>query len=161
MPLAERPVKVVGLNTLVLAGFDFAKSLQEAAAFPQSKILRFRQDLRIVVLFYDRVIVVNCLNNGSNIIKPWALAHGFIIFEPLFKTNICFCLLTACHTLSTLRCQYTLSTVLGSPAAPDHTCSNGPSTFKILASLWTSFWASQPVHISSARSSKASLSPQT
>ena len=25
------------------------------------------------------------LNNGSNIIKPWAKAHGFIIFEPLFK----------------------------------------------------------------------------
>ena len=26
-----------------------------------------------------------CLNNGSNIIKPWAKAHGFIIFEPLFR----------------------------------------------------------------------------
>ena len=26
-----------------------------------------------------------CLNNGSNIIKPWALAHGFMILEPLFK----------------------------------------------------------------------------
>ena len=25
------------------------------------------------------------LNNGSNIIKPWALAHGFMILEPLFK----------------------------------------------------------------------------
>ena len=24
-------------------------------------------------------------NNGSNIIKPWALAHGFMILEPLFK----------------------------------------------------------------------------
>ena len=32
---------------------------------------------------YGTVIVVNCLNNGSNIIKPWAKAHGFIIFEPL------------------------------------------------------------------------------
>ena len=28
------------------------------------------------------------LNNGSNIIKPWALAHGFMILEPLFKQNI-------------------------------------------------------------------------
>ena len=27
----------------------------------------------------------NNLNNGSNIIKPWAKAHGFIIFEPLFN----------------------------------------------------------------------------
>ena len=26
-------------------------------------------------------------NNGSNIIKPWALAHGFMILEPLFKQN--------------------------------------------------------------------------
>ena len=25
------------------------------------------------------------LNNGSNIMKPWALAHGFMILEPLFK----------------------------------------------------------------------------
>ena len=28
------------------------------------------------------------LNNGSNITKPWALAHGFMILEPLFKQNI-------------------------------------------------------------------------
>ena len=27
-------------------------------------------------------------NNGSNIIKPWALAHGFMILEPLFKQKI-------------------------------------------------------------------------
>ena len=35
------------------------------------------------------VVLVNCLNNGSNIIKPWAKAHGFIIFEPLFKIISC------------------------------------------------------------------------
>ena len=29
--------------------------------------------------------VVVYLNNGSNIIKPWAKAHGFIIFEPLLN----------------------------------------------------------------------------
>ena len=35
---------------------------------------------------YLRVILfIFCLNNGSNIIKPWAKAHGFLIFEPLFK----------------------------------------------------------------------------
>ena len=27
------------------------------------------------------------LNNGSNIIKPWAKAHGFIIFEPLLNVE--------------------------------------------------------------------------
>ena len=46
-------------------------------------------------------IVVNCLNNGSNIIKPWAKAHGFIIFEPLFKIiySFCFCFLCCFHPI--------------------------------------------------------------
>ena len=32
--------------------------------------------------------ILSILNNGSNIIKPWALAHGFMILEPLFKQNV-------------------------------------------------------------------------
>ena len=35
--------------------------------------------------FLNRPLLGQPLNNGSNIIKPWALAHGFMILEPLFK----------------------------------------------------------------------------
>ena len=46
-----------------------------------SEMKGFWKSLR---LFWDSFVY---LNNGSNIIKPWAKAHGFIIFEPLFKRD--------------------------------------------------------------------------
>ena len=51
-------------------------------------------------------------NNGSNIIKPWALAHGFMILEPLFINRNTIIIITkvllaqACASSSRSSCHW-------------------------------------------------------
>ena len=84
MPGIHQLVKETNFKTLHEAysrSFFSALGSNQCKAWPSSHYVEKSSWEKTQVYF----LFIFCLNNGSHIIKPWAKAHGFIIFEPLFK----------------------------------------------------------------------------